>query len=152
MSEPECVLSPRRTSAIASADRRYEFTGSIDASRVSGTPEAMLATQTDAVHYFQQPDSHLPLDSARTSLSGDAEQIKFGKFGGGITRFQTSFNRMSPGFEANDLGYLQRADLKTGATGFRSTSTHPHCSLILHSSTSTSGITGTTMGCSSSAR
>ena len=100
------------------ADRRFEFTGSIDASRVSGTPAAMLATQTDAVHYFQQPDGHLPLDSARTSLSGDAEQLTFGKVGGGITRFQTSFNRMSPGFEPNDLGYLQRADLQNWSNWF----------------------------------
>ena len=100
------------------ADRRYEFTGSIDASRISGTPAAMLATQTDAVHYFQQPDGNLPLDSARTSLSGDAEQLTFGKVGGGITRFQTSYNRMSPGFEANDLGFLQRADLQNWSNWF----------------------------------
>jgi hypothetical protein len=98
------------------ANRRFEITGSIDASRVSGTPAAMLATQTDAVHYFQQPDAHLPLDSSRTSMTGDAEQITFGKVGGGVIRFQTSYNRMSPGFEANDLGYLQRADLQNWST------------------------------------
>ncbi|MDQ2929684.1 MAG: carbohydrate binding family 9 domain-containing protein [Gemmatimonadota bacterium] len=93
-------------------NRRFEITGSIDASRVSGTPASMLATQTDAVHFFQQPDGALHLDSVRTTMSGDAEQITFGKVGGGVTRFQTSYNRMSPGFEANDLGYLQRADLQ----------------------------------------
>jgi Domain of unknown function (DUF5916)/Carbohydrate family 9 binding domain-like len=100
------------------AGRRYEITGSIDASRVSGTPQAMLALQTDATHYYQQPDGALHLDSTRTSLSGDAEQITFGKVGGGITRFQTSYNRMSPGFEANDLGYLQRADLQNWSNWF----------------------------------
>ncbi len=94
------------------SNRRFEITGSIDASRVSGTPLSMLATQTDAVHYFQQPDGALHLDPARTTLSGDAEQITIGKVGGGVTRFQTTYNRMSPGFEPNDLGYLQRADLQ----------------------------------------
>jgi hypothetical protein len=100
------------------AERRFEITGSIDASRISGTPASILATQTDAVHYFQQPDGSLHLDPTRTSLSGDAEQITFGKVGGGVTRFQTSYNRMSPGFEANDLGYLQRADLQNWSSWF----------------------------------
>ncbi len=100
------------------SNRRFEFTGSIDASRVSGTPESILATQTSAVHYYQQPDGALHLNSTRTSLSGDAEQITFGKVGGGITRFQTSYNRLSPGFESNDLGYLQRADLQNWSNSF----------------------------------
>lgn len=99
------------------ADRRFEITGSIDASRVSGTAASMLATQTDAVHYFQQPDGALHLDPARTTMSGDAEQIAFAKVGGGVTRFQTSYNRISPGFESNDLGYLQRADLQNWSNG-----------------------------------
>ena len=100
------------------AGRRYEFTGSVDASRISGSPAAMLATQTDAVHYYQQPDGNLHLDPARTSLTGDAEQITFGKVGGGITRFQTSYNRVSAGFDPNDLGYLQRADLQNWSNWF----------------------------------
>ena len=97
-------------------NHRFEITGSLDASRVGGTPESILATQTDAVHYFQQPDGALHLDPTRTSLTGDAEQITFGKVGGGVTRFQTSYNRMSPGFESNDLGYLLRADLQNWST------------------------------------
>lgn len=100
------------------AGRRYEITGSIDASRIGGSPAAILARQTDAVHYFQQPDGSLRVDPSRTSLSGDAEQITFGKVGGGVTRFQTSYNRMSPGFEPNDLGFLQRADLQNWSNWF----------------------------------
>ena len=100
------------------SNRRFEVTGSIDASRIGGSPASILATQTDPVHYFQQPDGALHVDPTRTSLSGDAEQLTFGKVGGGITRFQTSYNRMSPGFEANDLGYLQRADLQNWSNWF----------------------------------
>jgi hypothetical protein len=100
------------------AGRKFEFTGSVDASRVAGTPAAITAIQRDAVHFYQQPDGSLHVDPTRTSLTGDAEQITFGKVGGDITRFQTSYNRMSPGFESNDLGYLQRADLQNWSTWF----------------------------------
>ncbi len=107
------------------AGQRFEFTGSIDASRVSGSAASILATQTDPVHYFQQPDGALHLDPTRTSLSGDAEQITFGKVGGGVTRFQTSYNRISPGFEPNDLGFLLRADLQNWSTWFSLNFTSP---------------------------
>ena len=43
-------------------------------------------------------------------MRGDAERISVSKFGGGVTRFQSVYQRFSPGFETNDLGYQQRAD------------------------------------------
>ena len=52
--------------------------------------KSIYRTQRSPVHYFQQPGDDLEVDSTRTSLSGHAEQIKFGKYGGGITRFETS--------------------------------------------------------------
>jgi len=89
---------------------RYELKGSIDVSRVGGTPDAMLITQTSPVHYYQRPDAGLDFDPTRTSLWGDAEEILFGKVGGGLVRFETSYQRRSPGFEINDQGFLLRAD------------------------------------------
>jgi len=89
---------------------RYSLSGSLDLSRVEGSQEAIAATQRSAVHYYQRPDGALRYDPTRTGLSGNAQEIKFGKFGGGITRFETSYLRRSPGFEANDLGFLLRAD------------------------------------------
>jgi hypothetical protein len=68
------------------------------------------------VHYYQQPDDDLDFDPTRTSLSGHAAQLKFGKYGGGITRFETSFVRQSAGFDVNDLGYLRRADQQDWST------------------------------------
>ena len=94
----------------------YEVTGSYSESRVAGSDTAILATQTDAVHYYQRPDAGLPLDPTRTSLSGDAESITFGKVGGQHLLFQTAYQRSSPGFEVNDLGYLRRADQQTWST------------------------------------
>jgi hypothetical protein len=98
------------------ADRKYELAGQIAASHVSGTAEALLRTQQSPVHYFQQPGDDHTIDAARTSLSGYSGQLKFGKYGGGITRFETSVVRQSAGFEVNDLGFLRRADIMDWST------------------------------------
>jgi hypothetical protein len=92
---------------------RYEATASVTGSAVRGTPEAILLTQQSSVHLYQRPDAGLTLDSARTSLRGDAQQLTFGKYGGSMLHFQTSWDRSSPGFEVNDLGYLRRANQQT---------------------------------------
>ena len=88
----------------------YELSGSVDASRVAGSAQAIAATQQDATHYYQRPDAGLRFDSTRTSLTGDDEMLQFGKVGGAHLLFQSNVERRSPGFEINDLGYLQRAD------------------------------------------
>ncbi len=84
---------------------RYQVSGSLDLSQVTGTA--------------------VPLDSTRTSLAGDAEELLFGKVGGGITRFETSYQRRSPGFEVNDLGFLLRADQQSWNNWFGVQSLHP---------------------------
>ena len=92
------------------AQERYQVSGSVTLSQVSGTAAAISQTQLGAVHYYQRPDGPLHFDSTRTALGGDQEQVKFGKVGGGTIQFETSWQRESPGYEINDLGYLQRAD------------------------------------------
>ena len=89
---------------------RYELTGSATRSLVRGSAASILATQLSSVHLFQRPDGGLDLDPTRTALGGDAEELAFGKFGGNMMHFQTSYQRQSPGFETNDLGYLRRAN------------------------------------------
>jgi hypothetical protein len=89
---------------------RYELTASFDKSRVEGSEADILALQTNAVHRYQRPDAGLPLDSNRTTLDGDAEELHFGKVAGQNLMFETSYLRRSAGFEVNDLGYLRRAD------------------------------------------
>jgi len=98
------------------SNKRYEFAAQVAGSRISGTPEAIALAQTSPVHYYQQPNDELTYDATRTDLSGYEGQLKFGKYGGGITRFETSLITISPGFEANDLGYLRRADLVDWST------------------------------------
>ena len=89
---------------------KYEISGSFDQSRVRGTPAVILGMQTNSVHQYQRPDANLPLDPNRTVLSGDAEEFHFGKIGGEHLLFESAYQRRSPGFEINDLGFLRRAD------------------------------------------
>jgi hypothetical protein len=95
---------------------QYELAGQLTASLVTGSPEVIYRTQRNSVHYFQQPGDNLEVDSSRRSLAGHAEQIKFGKYGGGVTRFETSVVRQSAGFEVNDIGFLRRADVTDWST------------------------------------
>lgn len=92
------------------SQNRFELAASFSGSYVSGSPEAMAATQRNSVHQYDRPDDRLAFDPTRTSLIGDAERVSLSKFGGGITRFQSVLQRFSPGFESNDLGFLTRAD------------------------------------------
>ena len=97
-------------------NRQYQLQASLTASRVTGTASAIDSTQQSPVHYYQRPNAGLPYDPARTALGGDAEQIRFAKVGGGIVLFETSYQRISPGYELNDLGYLRRADWQEQGT------------------------------------
>ena len=107
----------RREAYVGALDARhrfahatYELAASLDASRVEGSPQAIASTQRSSVHYYQRPDAGLSYDTTRTRLSGDAEEVRFGKIAGKHTNFETSYQRRSSGFETNDLGFLQRAD------------------------------------------
>jgi len=88
----------------------YQISGSFDQSRVQGSPATILNLQRSGVHNYQRPDADLPLDPNRTVLSGDAEEFKFGKIAGQNLSFESAWQRRSPGFEINDIGFLRRAD------------------------------------------
>ena len=96
--------------------RNYEFAAHLAGSHVMGTPAAILRTQTNGVHFYQQPGDDIAEDPSRTSLSGYDGQLKLGKYSGGITRFETSIVRQSAGFDVNDLGFLRRADRQDWST------------------------------------
>jgi hypothetical protein len=113
----------RRTATVGGADFQHRFlggnyrvSGSLTASDVTGTAAAIAATQRSPVHYYQRPDGGLHLDTTRTSLRGDAEELLVGKYGGGIVRWETSYERQSPGYEINDMGFLRRADEQSWST------------------------------------
>jgi hypothetical protein len=96
--------------------KQYEISALLGASRVAGSAAVINDIQTDAVHYYQRPDAGLPYDSTRTVLTGDAEELKFSKVGGRHLMFESALQRRSPGFEINDIGYLQRAGQTSWST------------------------------------
>jgi hypothetical protein len=88
---------------------RYKISGFLSASDVRGTAAAIARTQRNAVHYYNRPDAGLSYDSTRTSLAGTDMQLRADKVAGVFT-YGVFYERLSPGFETNDIGFLSQAD------------------------------------------
>jgi hypothetical protein len=89
----------------------YQVTASLVGSHIAGSADAMDRVQRSPVRYFQRPDAdHLDYDPARTSLQGLAARAEVSKLQG-HWRFSGFGLAISPGFEANDLGFQANADL-----------------------------------------
>jgi hypothetical protein len=91
----------------------YEVSGSLMGSYVTGSAEAIAQTQRAPAHYFQRPDDGITYDSTKTSLGGNALELRFGKVGGQHLQFETGYAQRSTGFETNDIGFLNRAGQRT---------------------------------------
>ena len=89
----------------------YQLTAFMVGSHVTGDTAAINRTQRSSARYFQRPDNeHTDYDPTRTSLTGYAAGVEIFKTGGGHWRYAAVVNARSPGFEVNDLGYMQNAD------------------------------------------
>jgi hypothetical protein len=93
-------------------DRTYYFTARGQFSKVNGSKESILNTQTSFEHLFQRPNAdELSVDPNKTSLFGHGGTIKFAKFGGKqdekgrIFKFETGVTWRSPELEMNDIGF-----------------------------------------------
>ncbi len=97
--------------------REYSWMGSVLASNVAGSPEAIARTQRSSAHYFQRPGRgttgdglfSTAYDTTATSLRGWGLFTRVGKDNGTLL-WEAMANVRSPGFEVNDLAYLDRAD------------------------------------------
>ncbi len=91
-------------------DKKWMFNINTAFSQVKGTKEALEITQRSSARYLQRPDKDYALfDPNRTSLAGSGGRMQIMKLDGhlnlgGVVLWKT------PGFEINDLGYLQQAD------------------------------------------
>jgi len=79
-------------------------------SLVEGSKNVIEETQLSSARYYQRPDNdYTTLDTNRTSLAGSGGRIQIMKLNG-----HWNFGALSlwktPGFETNDLGYMQQAD------------------------------------------
>ena len=92
----------------------WQLSGYLIGSRVSGSSDAIDRTQRSAARYFQRPDAeHLTYDPNRTSLTGASANVGISKIAGGFWRVGTGMQTRTPGFEVNDLGFLNEADYTT---------------------------------------
>jgi len=98
--------------------REYSWMGSTLLTNVTGSPEVLARTQRSSARYFQRPDRETTgdglfdtgYDTGATSLRGYGLFTRVGKDSGGNLRWELMANVRSPGFENNDLAFLDRAD------------------------------------------
>ncbi len=90
----------------------FQLSGYLLGSHVRGSEDAITLTQRSPARYFQRPDAeHVEYDPTRTSLNGWGAQVQLGKIGGGFWNYGAIFMARSPGFEVNDIGYMNESDL-----------------------------------------
>jgi len=103
--------------AFLDANRSWVTSGWFTMSRAVGSRERISRLQSAPQHYYQRPDAeHVTLDSLSTALSGWATRISLANEKGAI-QFNTALGLISPGFEANDLGFNSRADIINAHVG-----------------------------------
>lgn len=91
-------------------ERKWMLSGTMAASNLSGSTSAIENLQYSSIHYFQRPDAnYVEVDPNRRNLNGHGGNIQGGKVGG-HWNFVLFGLWKSPGFDLNDIGYLQRAD------------------------------------------
>jgi hypothetical protein len=106
-------------------DRVWVLTSWLGGTTVSGSREAITRLQMSSLHYFQRPDiDYAHVDPEATSLSGWAGRLYVNKQSGNVI-FDAGLGAMSPGFEANDLGYHTRGDLINGHAQIGYQTFHP---------------------------
>jgi hypothetical protein len=96
-------------------NRTWEVNGYFAASRIAGSPEAILRAQRSSARYYQRPDQdYLSMDSSATTMEGFAGRLELQKTAGLHWRGQVSLSATSPGFEINDIGFQTAADRASG--------------------------------------
>ncbi len=116
------ALLPRRAVVTgldvehAWAERRWTVSAVAARSRVLGSAGAVARLQRANYRAFQRPDAdHLTYDPARTALDGGYYALSVAKTAGRLTASVTA-EQLDPGFDANDLGFQQRSDVRSVST------------------------------------
>ena len=99
--------------------REYSWIGTVVASNVVGSPAAITLAERSSARYFQRPDRRVSgagifgaeYDTLATSLRGYGLYTRLAKDNGDWL-WETAQNWRSPGFEVNDLAFLDRADYR----------------------------------------
>ncbi len=117
---------------IAWDQQQYVFTAQLAVSNVSGDARDITSRQLSSARFFQRPDRTARsngfftdgYDTTRTSMRGLAAYARMGKQGGDWA-WEVQGNVRTPGFENNDIGFLQRTDYVFGAANVLRAWTQP---------------------------
>jgi hypothetical protein len=98
-------------------ERQYSLTGNFAITNIEGDPAVISARQLAPARYFQRPDRKPrsdgfftnSLDPEASAMRGAGAYLRLGKDAGNWL-WETTLNVRTPGFEANDLAFLTRAD------------------------------------------
>ena len=92
-------------------DKKYYMNLKYAMSHIEGDSTAIIQQQSSSRRYFQRPDNNYnTFDSTRTSLTGHAGTIEFGKQGYSKWRWLFWLTWRSPEYETNDVGFLHHSD------------------------------------------
>jgi hypothetical protein len=90
---------------------RFEASGALALSGLAGDAAGVDAIAHGPVHYFQRPDArHLDHDPERTTLSGLSAGGRVERLAGGFWRYGVAGRMVTPGFDANELGFHTDSD------------------------------------------
>jgi hypothetical protein len=106
-------------------NREWVTSGVFSYSQINGSESAILLAQRSPARYYQRVDSEkLSLDASRTSLTGYATELSIQKQGGSDPWLGSfTYSEVSPGYEANDIGFQNRAGYRAinGGIVYRAT-------------------------------
>ena len=101
------------------SNRVYRWRGTLMASDVRGSSQAIARTQRSPTHYYQRPDREVTsdglfstrYDTTATSMRGYGLYTRLAKESGNWI-WELQQNWRSPGFEVNDLSIISRVDYR----------------------------------------
>ncbi|MEP6731282.1 MAG: DUF5916 domain-containing protein, partial [bacterium] len=101
------------------SNRVYRWRGTLMASDVRGSQQAIALTQRSPTHYYQRPDRDVMsdglfstrYDTTATSMQGYGLYTRVAKESGNWI-WELQQNWRSPGFETNDLSIISRVDYR----------------------------------------
>jgi hypothetical protein len=92
-------------------EKKWMFNLNAALSQVNGSKKAIEYTQRSSARYYQRPDNdYTNFDPDRTYLLGSGGRMQLIKLDNHL-HLLGSVSWKTPGFELNDLGYMQTADL-----------------------------------------
>ncbi len=122
LTDPATAAALRRDSYFGGLDfqqswrqREWSFDAAAGASRVTGTPEAIAATQRSPVRFLQRPDRETSrFDPTLRRLSGTTWHAGLAKNSGRHWLGSAFYREVSPGLEVNDVGFQTIAGFRAG--------------------------------------